>query len=124
MTGAVERSARIIDVDAFECSGEPVRIAFAALFAVGDDVEAGAFLVADGDERGIVLRLVQPIRPHPPKLFCPHPGWKAPGQLLAVDQPIRLRIGADERRRKQLGHLILPPQSCAGGRPVSSMTHV
>jgi len=64
MTGAVERSARIIDVDAFECSGEPVRIAFAALFAVGDDVEAGAFLVADGDERGIVLCFFEVFRGH------------------------------------------------------------
>ena len=76
MTGAVERSARIIDVDALECGGEAVGIAFAALFAVSDDVKAGALLVADGDERGIVLCLFEVFRGHLPQFACTDTRWK------------------------------------------------
>jgi hypothetical protein len=47
MAGAVERGARIVDVDALERRGEAVGVALAPHFAVGDDIEAGALLVAD-----------------------------------------------------------------------------
>ena len=47
--GAVRRLAGIVEVDAVERGGEAVGIALAPLLAVGDDVEAGALLVADGD---------------------------------------------------------------------------
>ncbi len=49
MAGAVERGAGIVDVDAFQRGGEAVGVALAPLLAVGDDVEAGALLVADCD---------------------------------------------------------------------------
>ena len=50
MAAAVERRARIVDVDAVERRGEAVGIALAPHLAVGDDVEPGALLVADGEE--------------------------------------------------------------------------
>ena len=64
VTGAVERGAGIVDVDAFERGGEAVGIALAAHLAVGDDVEAGALLVADRNARGVVLRLIEPFGRH------------------------------------------------------------
>jgi hypothetical protein len=101
MAGAIERAAGIVDVDALERGGEAVRVALAPHLAVGNDVEAGALLVADGDERGVVLRLLEPLRRHPPQLARAHPRWKPSGELLAVDQPFRLRVGADQRGGKQ-----------------------
>ncbi len=59
MAGAVERGAGIVDVDAFERGGEAVGVALAAHLAVGDDVEAGALLVVDREQRRVVLRLRQ-----------------------------------------------------------------
>ena len=47
MAGAIERRAGIIDVDAFERGREAVGIALATHLAVGDDIEAGALLIAD-----------------------------------------------------------------------------
>ena len=91
----------IVDVDAFERGGEAVGIALAPHLAVGDDVEAGAFLVADGEQRGVVLRLVEKFRRDPPQLLGAHARRKAAGELLAVDQPVRLRVGADQRGRQQ-----------------------
>ena len=61
MAGAVERGAGIVDVDAFERGGEAVGVALAAHLAVGDDVEAGALLVADREQRRVVLRLRREI---------------------------------------------------------------
>ena len=62
MAGAVERGAGIVDVDAFERGGEAVGVAFAPHLAVGDDVEAGALLVVDREQRRVVLRLRQMLR--------------------------------------------------------------
>ena len=60
--GAVERDAGVVQVDPVERGGEAVGVALAAHLAVGDDVDAGAFHVADGDQGGIVLRfLASPV---------------------------------------------------------------
>ena len=45
--GAVERGARVVDVDAVERGGEVVGVALAADLAVGEQVEPGALLGAD-----------------------------------------------------------------------------
>ena len=116
VAAAVERGAGIVDVDAFQRRREAVGVALAAHLAVGDDVEAGPLLIADGEERGVVLRLFEPFGRHPPQLQRPHPRREAAGELLPVDQPVRLRIRADERGRKQLVHVGLPPLPF-GGRP-------
>ena len=55
----VDDSAGIVDVDALERGGEAVGVALAPHLAVGDDVDAGALHVADGEERGVVLRLLE-----------------------------------------------------------------
>jgi hypothetical protein len=57
MTGSIERGSGIIEVDAVERCCKPVRVAFAANFAVCDDVEACILLCADGEQRGVVLRI-------------------------------------------------------------------
>ena len=56
---AVERAAGIVDVHALERGGEAVGVALAPDLAVGDDVEARLLLRADGEQRRIVLRLLQ-----------------------------------------------------------------
>ena len=66
--GAVRRLAGIVEIDAVERGREAVGIALAPLLAVGDDVEAGALLVADGEERGVVLRRVEPFGIDAPQL--------------------------------------------------------
>jgi hypothetical protein len=101
MAGAVERGAGIVDVDAFERGREAVGIALAPHLAVGDDVEAGALLIADGEQRRVVLRLRQEFRRYAPQFLGAHPRRKAAGELLAIDQPFRLGVGADQRCRQQ-----------------------
>ena len=56
----------LVGIDAFERGREAVGIAFAADFAVGDDVDAGALHVADGNDGGVVLRFLQMLRRQPP----------------------------------------------------------
>src|SRR5581483_11667767 len=57
----------------------------------------------------IVLRFLEEALLDPPKLARAHPRRKAPGELLAVDQPFGLRIAADERRgEKHARAAILP----------------
>ena len=56
----------IIGIDAVKRGRKAVGIAFAADFAVGDDVDAGAFHVADRDDGGVVLRFLQMLRRQPP----------------------------------------------------------
>ena len=92
MAAPVERRAGIVDVDAVERGGEAVRVALAAHLAVGDDVEAGALLIADREDRRILLRLLEPLRLDAPEFLRPHARRKAAGELLAVDQPVGLRI--------------------------------
>ena len=103
--GAVDHGAGIFDVDAVERGGETVGIAFAALFAVADDVEPGALLVADGEDRGVVLRRLELVGRHQPQVVDAHPRHLL-GKLHAVDQPFRLRIGADEAGGQEHGGVV------------------
>jgi hypothetical protein len=66
MAAAVKRGSRVVDVDAGERGREPVRVALAALLAVGDDVEPRPLLVSDRDQRGVILGLLQVLRVDPP----------------------------------------------------------
>ena len=68
VAAAVEGRPGIVDVDAVEGRGEAVRVALAAHLAVGDDVESGALLVDDGEDRGVVLGLLKPFGGDPPQL--------------------------------------------------------
>jgi len=99
MAGPIERGAWIINIDTLERGGEAVRVAFAALFTVRNDIEAGAFLVANSKQCRIVLRFFQKFRSDAPQLVCPDAWREAPGKFFTIDQPIRLGVGADERGR-------------------------
>ncbi len=92
---------RVVAVRAVERGGEPVGVALAADLAVGDHVDAGALLVADREQRGVVLRLFEPGLLDPPQLARAGAGRDDLNQPLAVDQPVGLRIAADQRRRQQ-----------------------
>ena len=91
-----ERRAGIVDIDAVERGREAVGIAFAPLLAVGDDVEPGALLVADREQRGVVLRALRDARGRRATDPCMRTRGTCLDRLVAVDQPVRLRIGADE----------------------------
>jgi hypothetical protein len=71
----VDHRARLFDVDAVERGGETIGIAFAPLLAVGDDVEAGALLVAYCKDRGVVLCRFKLVRCDKPQVVGPHPRY-------------------------------------------------
>jgi hypothetical protein len=102
LAAAVECRAVIFDVDTFERSGEPVGIALAPLLTVCNDVEAGAFLVLDRENCCLVLSGFERFRIDQPEIVHPDPRHHL-REPRAIDQPIRLRIGANERGRKELG---------------------
>ena len=109
----------MIRVDALERQREPVRIALAPDFAVGDDVDAGALHVPDRHHRRIVLRLFEKIVRYPPKLGRVHPRHAAAPQRLAIDKPVRLGIAANDRRRDEMGgvsHYLTPTGWRTGAR--------
>ena len=110
MARAVERDARLVDVDAFERGREAVRIAFAANFAVGDDVEPRLLLRLDRQERRIVLRLGEIGLRDAPKLLRPHARRETARELGSIDQPFGLRVRPDQRRRQKHGG-VLPRRS-------------
>ena len=85
MAATIKRGARVVEIDAFERRGETVGIALAAHLAVGDDVEAGLLLRFDGEDGGVVLRLVEIFRRNAPELPRAHARRKAPGELGAID---------------------------------------
>ncbi len=85
--------ARMLGVDALQREGETVGVALAADLAVGDDVDAGAFHVADREDRGVVLRLLPAIRRGMRQMSCAcdarHavrvPAWRGPPASRAAD---------------------------------------
>ena len=67
----------------------------ATRFAVGNNVDACALHVADGEQRGVILRLLQQIARDAPDLGRPdarHLG----AELFPVYEPVGLRIAADD----------------------------
>jgi hypothetical protein len=59
VAAAVERGARVVDVHAVQRGREPVGVALPPLLAIGEDVQARLLLGADGEQRRVVLRLLQ-----------------------------------------------------------------
>ncbi len=97
---AVQRLARILQIDPLQGVGETVGVALAAHLPVGDDVDTGALLIADGDDHGIVLGFFQEFRSHAPQTGGRRAGRKARAQRHAVDQPVGLGVGSHQGRRK------------------------
>jgi hypothetical protein len=104
LAGAVHRRARLVEVDALERGGEAVGIAFAPDFAVGDDVQARRLLRLDGEDRGVILRLREMLGGNAPQLLRAHARRQAREQLRAVEQPLGLRVAADQGSREQQAH--------------------
>ncbi len=99
--GAARDGPGVLDVEPLQRGREAIRVAFAADLAVGDDVEAGPLLRFDGKNRGIVLRLCQERLRDAPQLLRAHPRRQALLEPLSVDEPLGLRVTADERGREQ-----------------------
>jgi len=57
VAAAVQGTARIVEVDAFEGRSEAIRVALAADLAVSDVIESGILLRLDRRDGRIVLRL-------------------------------------------------------------------
>src|SRR5208282_1366075 len=98
-----ERDAGLIDVDAFKRSREAVRVALAANFAVGDNVEPSVLLRLDREHGRIVLRPGKIRFRDAPKLFRPNARRKAASELGSIDEPFGLRVGPDQRRWQKHG---------------------
>ena len=96
---------------------EAVGVALAPHLAVGDDVQPGALLVGDRQPRRVVLRLLEVRRVDAPELMGAHPRREAVAQPLAVDQPVRLRVGADEARGDHRATLTPPQRGARRGVP-------
>ena len=100
---AVQRLARVVDVDPVERHHDAVGVALAPLLAVGDDVQAGrswsriAISVAASwaSSRKALLDA--------PEVGGANPRGLAPPQLLAIEQPLRLRVGPHEARKHRAG---------------------
>src|SRR5262249_37030235 len=101
----VRRLTWLVEVDAVERGREMVGVALARLLAVGHDVETGALLVAHRQDGRIVLRGLAMLPVDKPQVFGAQPHYRF-DELVAVDQPVRLRVGSDQAGRKQdrLGH--------------------
>ena len=104
LAGAADHGTRIIEVDAVERGRKPVEVALAPHLAVRHDIDAGALLIANGNQRGIVLCLLEKLGGDAPELPHPHTRRGIGGEQRSVDQPLRLRIRADDRCRKQFSH--------------------
>src|SRR5262249_4865802 len=101
LSRAAQRFARVVEIGPVERRGEVIAVALAPDFAVSQDVDARALELVHDDSRRVVLRLLEIARVDAPHVARPHPRRQAREQLVAVDQPIRLRIAPDERCRQR-----------------------
>src|SRR5271166_1404853 len=97
MSAAADDRPRIVEVNAIESRGKPVGIALAANLAIGENVEARAFLIADSQNGRVVLCLFQPFGRDSPQLLRAHSRRHPLAEHLAVDQPVGLGIRSYQR---------------------------
>src|SRR5207253_3916999 len=83
VAGAVERDAGVVEVETVERRREPVRVALAPHLAVADHIDAGSLEVADREQCGVVLRLLQESLLDAPELQSPDARRQARTQALA-----------------------------------------
>ena len=116
-----DHRAEPLGIDAVERQREIVRVAFAPHLAVADDVDADPLHLADREDRRVVLRFLQLRRRDAPDLVRMDPRHPVLFERGAVDQPIGLRIGADDGGRDQMGRIRhwLGASSCVAGRRAS-----
>src|SRR5262249_45065819 len=89
-----------------ECCCEAVGVALAPDLAVGNDVEARILLRPDREKGGVGLGFSEELLGNAPELLGAHARRKALGEAGGVDEPVRLRVAADQSRGEQ-GYL--PP---------------
>src|SRR4029453_17162372 len=92
MAASIKRRSGIVDINTFKRCGKSVGVTLTANLAVGDDVEPGTLLVSDRENRRIVLRFLQKFRRDTPQFLCSCTWRKTRGKLLAIDEPLRLRV--------------------------------
>jgi hypothetical protein len=112
LAGAADDRSRIVEVDPVERRRKPIEVALAPHLAVRHDIDPGALLIANRNQRGIVLRLLEKIGGDAPELPHPHARWRIRGEQRSIDEPLRLRVRADDRCRQQFSlHRITPGAS-------------
>ena len=121
----------VVQVQAIERCREAVRIALAAYLAIGDDVDAGQFHAANRQQGCVVLRPGEVRLWNAPHLCHSHTRYPALGQLRTIDQPVGLRVTADDGGREEPGcrnahhDSLMDGRSCAGSpRPVEVLVYV
>jgi len=72
-----------------------IGVALTALLAVADDIDAGAFLVADGEQGGVVLGGFKAVGPDQPQVTRAQPG----GHLAFPAAPVESAIRVADRNR-------------------------
>ena len=92
MPASIERRSGILDINTFKRRSKSVGVTLTANFAVGEDIETGTLLISDRKNRRIILRFLQKFRRDTPEFLCSCARRKTPGKLLAIDEPLRLRI--------------------------------
>src|SRR5690606_5971862 len=94
--GPADDLAVTLAVNPVERVREAVRVALAADLAVGDDVDSGALLVADRDDRRVVLRLLEMLGRYSPELADADARCHELREERTIDEPVGLRIAADD----------------------------
>ena len=97
--------ADMLGVDAVERQREVVGVALAPYLAIGDDVDPGAFHVADRQNRRIVLRGRQERLRNPPDIGDVGPRHAMLVQRSFVHQPLGLRDAANHGGRQQMSRI-------------------
>ena len=103
VTGAGRDGGGMLGVDPVQRRGEAVGVALAPHLPIGDGVDPRALHVADGQPRGVVLGLLQEGLGDPPGRGHAHAWHGVRSQGVAVDEPARLGIAADDAGG-QAGH--------------------
>ena len=98
--GTIGRLSRVIEIDAVERGGKAIGVALPTLLTVADNIDPGAFLIANGEKGGIVLCRFKPLRVDEPKVVCAYARYLL-RQPSTIDQPFGLRIRADQGGGKQ-----------------------
>ena len=102
---AAEDLGGVVEVHAVERGREAVGVALPADLAVGDDVDAGALHVADGEEGRVVLRGLEEVGGDTPEVGCADARGEAVAQHVAVEEPVRLGEAAHDRRGEDSIHV-------------------
>ena len=86
----------MFQIETSERRRKVIGIAFPSHLTVGNDIDAGALLISDREQSGVVLRLDEPRFGDTPDVACTHTRHDLGFEQIVIDQPGRLRIAADD----------------------------